>query len=388
MEVKAQVVNYVQNPGFENVDSPFVMQNSAKFWKPLNTLKPSYFVFSTKPDIATAPGMPSGYQMPRNGNNLVIMELYCDTPECLNPSRFYARNVLQHSLMAGKTYCAKFWVVATNNSPLGVSNIGIYFGGNELDTIKYSTIPITYLTPQIKNGPSNFISDTLNWTAISGTFVATGAEKYMVIGNFDPMNQTNSVVINSWGNASWEAIYVDDVSLFDVDLPADAGPDKTCIPGDSVFIGRTPDVEIDESCQWYQLPDTSTPIATVAGLYVKPVTTTTYVVRQQLWCSGVKWDTVVVYEDHVNLKEISLLNRIEVYPSPVSDYLKIKTSASLQDEEITISVVNHLGQVLSSANLSLPGETSITVADLPQGVYSVRLCLHGQSLHRKVTVVK
>jgi hypothetical protein len=90
-------------------------------------------------------------------------------------------------------------------------DLGILFS----DTlIHYS---ITYnlpLSPQIQNIAGN-ITDTLNWTLVSGDYIAHGGEKYLTIGNFKNDNTTDTIVYNnSVGNGSGIYIYIDDVSLY------------------------------------------------------------------------------------------------------------------------------------------------------------------------------
>src|SRR5690606_22419827 len=143
------------------------------------------------------------------------------------------------------------------------------------------------------------ITDTLNWVAITGTFVANGTEKYLLLGNFLSDDDTDTLMINPTNlpTIATEA-GIDDVSCIPLDLEAYAGRDTTILYGDSVYIGREPDFATDPYCVWYKLPDTANAIDTTSGLWVKPSVTTTYVVKQELECSSLKWDTVVV-----NVKE-------------------------------------------------------------------------------------
>src|SRR5690606_33046643 len=97
---------------------------------------------------------------------------------------------------AGKTYCVKFYVNISNPSTYGIDGFGAYFGDNNIDTITYCNVPLTYLIPQVQNPQGNIISDTLNWIAITGTFVANGTEKYLLLGNFLSNANTDTLMIN------------------------------------------------------------------------------------------------------------------------------------------------------------------------------------------------
>ncbi len=270
-------------------------------------------------------------------------------------------------------YCAKYHVVNTNNSVLGIDSYGAYFGDTTLDTITQCTLPLVYLTPQIESQAGIVITDTLNWVAITGTFVASGIEKYMVLGNFKSNAATNTLVINpTFFPTLAHDLYIDDVSLIEIDLPAYAGPDKPCIPGDSVFIGREPDFAIDPGCIWYKLPFMLQPIDTISGLWVKPTTTSTYVVRQELDCSPLKWDTVVVFMDAVGLKNLKWYSdNISLFPNPTETDLTVTFGSQAALSKITI--INYLGQTIREKDLQIK-DTRLTVptSDLDKGIYFIQ----------------
>src|SRR5690606_19202302 len=138
----------------------------------------------------------------------------------------------------------------------------------------------------------------------TGTFVAQGNEKYALLGNFLADNAVTTTSIGGpFYPSKWTDVCIDDVSCIELNLPAFAGPDTTFIPGDSLFLGREPDVGIDEACIWYKMPGT-TPIDTVAGFWIKPTEACTYVVRQEI-CGLVKWDTVRITLNTVGIKSLS-----------------------------------------------------------------------------------
>lgn len=374
---KAQIANYVNNPSFE-ISLPsatFSPYDAVAFWGPLDTNKgASYLVTALSTQGNNAPNCVFGFQHPRTGNNFILAQFYCR--DCsLTSQRGYPRNRLKQTLKPNVKYCGKYHVVNTNNNRVAISDYGMYFGGAILDTISQCMSPITYLVPQIEN-QSGIIIDTLNWTPITGTFVANGTEKYLLLGNFKSNGNTNTLSINPpiWPMSA--DIYMDDVSLVEMDLPAFAGRDTFFLPGSSVFIGREPEVGINDACMWYKLPDMTTAIDTVAGLWVTPVGTTTYVVRQQLWCSGVKWDTVVVHESAVGIKEIRAKSQdITLYPVPAGEELKLEFKAEGGGNYFTrYSIVNSLGQLIREEDLVLRDKkANIELNDLPEGVYLLRL---------------
>ncbi len=314
------------------------------------------------------------YQFPRTGKACMINSIFCPNV-C---PRGYPKNRLKQNLQFGKTYCVKFFVNICNTSPRGIDGVAIYFGDSSIDTITKCNGPITYLTPQVKNPLGNVITDTLNWVPISGTFVATGIEKYALLGNFLADNAVTTASIGGpFYPQNWTDVLIDDVSCIDIDLPAYAGPDKSIIPGDSIFVGREPDIGIDEACMWYKLPTIVTPttpaLDTVAGLWVKPITTTTYIVRQQLWCSGVKWDTVVVHMDYVGLKKLELFSEgLSFFPNPTGN--KLGFSKNIPNQIFKLSILNLLGQKLFiNENFKMEEEVEVDVSFLPKGIYYLKI---------------
>jgi len=374
----AQIANYVSNGGFEEylntTSTPL-----AKYWGATDTTKVYGQLLSETLPPYLVPLSSYGYQWPRHGNNYLGTLLYCAT--CPYNKRGYPRNRLKRNLLQGQTYCVSIYVNLTNQSTHGIDAIGCYFSDNSIDTIKLCNIPITFLLPQILNTPTNIITDTLGWVQIKGQFTATGTEKYMLVGNFKSDANTNKTLVNSANLPGNAANYlIDDVSVIPIDLPAFAGRDTTCIPGTSVYLGRQRDVEIDESCRWYKLPVTITPttpaIDTAAGIWVSPTQTSTYVVRQQLWCSGVKWDTVVVYEDHVGLDKTQILNdRLKLFPNPALNELRLTfEDESLFKDFLRVSVYDKLGSLIREEDVMIKNKTAyLNTEKLPDGAYYLRV---------------
>ncbi|MBX3165657.1 MAG: T9SS type A sorting domain-containing protein [Bacteroidetes bacterium] len=280
---------------------------------------------------------------------------------------------MKSNLQAGKAYCVKFYVNLYNASPCAIDGIGVYFGGGEIDTIHYCNIPLTYLTPQIQNPQGNIITDTLNWVAITGTFMANGTEKYLMLGNFLSNEDTDTLMINP---TNLPAIYtnlgIDDVSCIPIDLEAYAGRDTTIMYGDSVYIGRENDFATDPYCVWYKLPDTANAIDTTSGLWVKPSVTTTYVVKQELECSSLKWDTVVVNVGYVGIEEYVINNlQVELYPNPANDLIKIECKTEY--DELTVSIYDVTGRIILTEKVKPKNHAANMKLDLPNGMYFVNI---------------
>jgi hypothetical protein len=97
------------------------------------------------------------------------------------------------------------YVNLCNLSSFAIEDVGIYFS----DTNDFQPFSVM---PQIINS-SGFISDTLNWTLISGDYIANGGETYLTIGNFKNDSNTDTTFIGQNSSQLLSYIYVDDVSL-------------------------------------------------------------------------------------------------------------------------------------------------------------------------------
>lgn len=389
VNVKSQsFANFVNNGSFEdiyNCAGPSYPLSVSKYWLSIDSA--SYGGQYASTCYSAVPLNANAYQYPRSGDSYIISTMFY-----FGGIRGYLKNRLKANLKSGKTYCVKFHVNISNMSPYGMNGFGAYFGDNTIDTITQCNTPLSYLNPLIKNPLGNVISDTLNWVPITGTFVANGTEKYALLGNFLADNAVTTASIGGpYYPQLWTDVLIDDVSCIDIDLPAYAGPNKPFIPGDSLYIGRESDTEIDESCIWYKMtsPTTSVTIDTIAGMWVKPIATTTYVVSQQLWCSGVKWDTVVVYVDAVGLKGVEYFEQyISLFPNPAADFIQIEYSLELSDPNMEVSVYNQLGQFIFQDNISFKNrKSSLPIYNLDVGVYSIELrCISGQTVKKRFVV--
>jgi hypothetical protein len=277
----SQIINYINNGSFEDVltNTNTPTSYSAKYWGGIDSSKYYGVILSQVTVPVKVPLYGTNYQWPQHGFNFLGTTFFSDKQ---NNNRGYPRNRLKQTLQPGKEYCFSMYVNLANNSVHAIDAIGVYFGNSSIDTISQCNKPITYLTPQVQNPINNIIADTLNWILIQGQFTANGTEKYALIGNFRTNTNTSTIIANSTYSPAVFADYlIDYVSLIELDLPAFAGHDTVVFAGDSVFLGREPDVGIDEACTWFKLPGT-TPIDTIAGFWIKPNETSTYVVRQEI----------------------------------------------------------------------------------------------------------
>lgn len=125
--------------------------------------------------------------------------------------REYIQTVLSKKLKPGRRYYFEMYLSRADSGLLGyaVKNIGALFTAtavsrNDSNELNYS--------PQVES--TSYITDRVNWTKISGSFIATGGEKYLTIGRFGPEAIDQVLSING-SQAKQAYYYVDDVSLID-----------------------------------------------------------------------------------------------------------------------------------------------------------------------------
>jgi len=276
-----------------------------------------------------------------------------------NNWREYIQSKLLTGLTANNSYCVKFYVSLSDQSRAYITHLGAYFDDGSVTP----TLPngIANVIPQVVN-TVQVLNDTINWMKIESSFKATGNEEYITIGNFYSISESG---IGFFGNPSyWGAYYyIDDVSVIDVSLPAYAGNDTLIQHGDSIFIGRQPEIGLDEDCIWFV---NGQPIDTVAGLWVWPDSTTTYIVQQTI-CGNVTWDTVTVSVDTgVGMAAFELNKRFNVYPNPATHQLTIESPVT----NATLCITNLLGQEVWRQEVR-EKSFSVDVSRFGKGVYFV-----------------
>ncbi len=210
---RLQGQNLVPNPSFEEyTNCPYQVGHFNGFVKNWTSFSesPDYFNICSDTTYLTVPYTHGGYQYPATGNAFCgVFTLSCGD--------FRYREAIGCHLIAplkiGTEYFCSFKVCfgyAGSLSPSYIASNGI--------GIKFSTKPYIIYTNhpiQIDNKPhiysKEIITDTLNWTEISGSFIADSAYKYLVIANFFDIDHTDTLHLGSFNCHSY--YFVDDVCV-------------------------------------------------------------------------------------------------------------------------------------------------------------------------------
>ena len=169
-------------------------------------------------------------QHPRTGDGEAAFYMYGTG---LNHDyREYIMGTLTDSLKHNKRYCGEFYTSLINNSMTAVENMGMYFS---VDTVLgfHNGHGLYTLQPQIENH-NGIITDTINWVRVYGTFISSGREKYLTIGNFTDNIHTNFQ--NLSGAAIPAYYYIDDVSVCECSFQFNLGNDTTLCTGNSLLL--------------------------------------------------------------------------------------------------------------------------------------------------------
>ena len=208
--MKAQV-NLVPNGSFEEYDScpggggDFTV----KHWFSPTSTSPDYY----NPCNILDSGVPwnlYGYQYPSQGIAYtgIVLGMASDFEY-----REYLAVKLVKTLIKGQKYKYSYSIVGSESSPYGSNNFGILFITDTIAIKSNISSTTVYVEGLLSNSAINYpiiITDTTYWTEISGEYIASGCENYLILGNFANKNDTDHTI----SDGNYEVYYyVDDVIL-------------------------------------------------------------------------------------------------------------------------------------------------------------------------------
>lgn len=206
--------NLIPNSDFESFTScpTFAGFDSLEYW--FNPCIPPYGSgsgYSGSPDYFNSCasgtfGVPynfAGYQSSRSGNGYIGLSPYSSSITF----REYIEAPLTTTLNANQCYHFEMYVTRSDNYLLTTDTLEVYFSDTAITNL-HTSDPLPF-TPQLSM-TSGFITDSVNWTILSGDYVAMGGESYILIGNFNDNLHTNTFPPMGIGHVY---LLVDDVSL-------------------------------------------------------------------------------------------------------------------------------------------------------------------------------
>lgn len=391
------ITNYVRNGDFERYDicppDTFNTIHYANYWTSLDTFRtytkgycfPEYLNVCNPGGIANM-NIPSSlyfYQYPHSKKGMVFMRGFFDESTTSTPpywrNRDYLQSKLYKKLTAGKSYCVNFYINLAERSTYATNKIGAYLDDGTIDTVHICTFPVTNIEPQIYT--KDVMADTMNWEKIEGTFTATGNESFITIGNFFPKDSITYYVPYLFMNN--DAYYlIDDISVVESDLPADAGPDRWVEATKTVKIGRFDDSTATAlDCQWYHkglLIDSGATIIVAANATVGAKDT--YVVVQTV-CGLVKTDTVEVRTVPLGVQEWDAAHTLSIFPNPSKGAISIQALHHISG----VRVYDLSGRV---QQYPAPQSSNQTSLQLSSGMYIIEVETEDGVKERKKLLVE
>lgn len=204
--VKAQ--NLVPNPSFEDtVNCPYAAGDidKATGWTSLCG-SPDLFNICNQYDW----GVPTnifGYQIPASGNAYAGFASYSNSSP--NTREYPACNLVS-PLTIGVKYFISFKVALSLNTLGAQTNCASNKLGASFATNPYICNSLITNNPPVYT--DSIITDSVNWTRVSGSFVADSAYTYLAVGNF--FDDTNTDTIYFFSDFSDNAYYyLDDICV-------------------------------------------------------------------------------------------------------------------------------------------------------------------------------
>jgi hypothetical protein len=185
--------NLVPNPSFEQfVSCPNAPEQMYKVtnWASYGGSSDYFNACASFP--AGVPSNPWGYQNAYDGNAYAFVETY-DGMNFTNTREFIGCQLLQALVPETKYFVSAYISRADNYLANAASN---NFG------FRFSLIPYSEFNGAPVDNFSHIhytsiITDSVNWTRISGTFIADSAYQYFIIGNFYDNAHTDTFDINN-----------------------------------------------------------------------------------------------------------------------------------------------------------------------------------------------
>ena len=181
-------------------------------------------------------GVYNGVQYPRTGQGVIAMfntSLLLSDNDTLAVWSEYVKGKLSKKLKAGRKYYCGFYVNYPDYMAFICNNLGMAVSQDtfpEIGDIPWDTTGNIYkrlypIIPQINNPPGRSLYDTASWVLIADTLLATGGEKYVILGQFDDGNPLDTMHTGYYGNPSpWGPFYdprsyfmFDDVFVIELD---------------------------------------------------------------------------------------------------------------------------------------------------------------------------
>ncbi|HEY1040925.1 MAG TPA: T9SS type A sorting domain-containing protein [Bacteroidia bacterium] len=201
--------NLVPNPSFEDtVGCPTTLADLSKttYWTSPSWGSPDFF-HACNGGNAGIPNNTFGSQLALYGSAYIGFGVY-DSQDIYS-YREYIQAPLTQTLSSGQKYWVCFYVSLADTCKFAIKEIGAYFSDTLINSSMDTTLSVV---PQIEFSDS-IITDKSGWVKVHGSFVASGTESYIVLGNFNRKQTTTSVQVNNNNSDPYAYYYIDNICV-------------------------------------------------------------------------------------------------------------------------------------------------------------------------------
>jgi outer membrane protein OmpA-like peptidoglycan-associated protein len=215
--------NLVPNPGFEKYNTCpeyYTQWSTTSFvrklvpgWTYPTWGTPDYFNRCANNIDCAVPENSNGISESHSGDGYVGFFLKPTTGKAGRGYVEYLDARLNKRLEKGKKYCISLHFKLSTYSYYAVDNMGIYLTGSRVQ--ENSPAQLSF-DAQVKNEDKEFMTNKEEWKELCGTYIANGAEEYIIIGNFEDgkvdyiVADTSKIPPRTYKYAYY---YIDDVSV-------------------------------------------------------------------------------------------------------------------------------------------------------------------------------
>ncbi len=226
-----QPENQVPNYSFETYSacptSDDQLSNTTN-WYSCNTESPDYYnSCQLIPYTFGVPLTKHGYQHARTGDAFTGICVYGNT---IPVHREYLQVQLTTSLKEDTDYNITFYVNLANDASIAITQLGAYISNSAVSGT--TSAALAYI-PQIVSTAGNYLTDTAKWIKISGTYTASGGEKFITIGNFKTDSLTDTLALVPLPALALSYYFIDDVSITQSDSTSE--PSNVFTPNEDGF---------------------------------------------------------------------------------------------------------------------------------------------------------
>ncbi len=210
--------NIVENPGFEDLDKKIKsggMIQLAMGWSSIGE-NADVFNRNAKSEEYAVPANLYGEAEPNSGDGYAGIVTWSSKDA---EPRTFLQAELRYPMQETKVYCVKMHVMLSMLAKYGSNNIGIYVSQKP---ITMEQIEAGEIQPQIIHSQNQIWSEQFEWSAICGSFIAEGKEKYLTIGNFGSTAETQTEKMKRPRGVTGQQTrttayyYIDDVSVINM----------------------------------------------------------------------------------------------------------------------------------------------------------------------------